>query len=278
MLEFAKIIGTAAALAYLGLVLTAWLAAPRLIYPIPRPTYPADAFPLRIPFAEDQEVVAVHLPSPIVDAPLLLYFHGNAEDLGNLEERLTSFHRRGFSVLAFDYPGYGHSDGAPSEKSLVAASEAVLRHATETLGVPTERICLYGTSLGGGPATTLAAQNSKVGGLVLESTFTSCFRVVTGRRLLPWDVFDNLAKIASVRAPILLLHGMEDQTVPFGHAEQLLAAAPPKTRHLWIPAANHVNFVEIAGEQYEKSFGSFVAEHFGIPEMMTPSLHPSPSP
>jgi hypothetical protein len=210
-------------------------------------------------------VVALHLPPPAPDAPLLIYFHGNAEDLGNLGSRLESFHRRGFAVLAFDYPGYGRSDGNPSESSLVRASEAVLAYATETLQVPHERICLYGTSLGGGPATELASRHPKIGGLVLESTFASCFRVVTGIRLLPWDVFNNVRKIRSVQAPVLLLHGKQDQTVPFSHGEMLLRSAPPGTRHLWISEANHVNFVEMAGEQYETAFGSFIGDHFALP-------------
>lgn len=248
IIDFLKILFVALLLAYVGLLGMAIWIAPKLIFPFPPASYTDEPGTLKISIGKNRSVTARYLANPAA-SQLLFFHHGNAEDLGHLEEQLEAYHARGFAVLAYDYPGYGTSDGLPTAKLVVAAAKAVLAHAHETLGWEYEAIIAYGRSLGGGPALVLASEYP-LGGVVLEATFTSTYRVVTRWRLLPWDVFDNLSRIRRSRCPILIIHGKEDQTVPFRHAQQLLAAAPADSEHLWVDTANHVNVVKLAGEDY----------------------------
>ncbi|HET7535955.1 MAG TPA: alpha/beta hydrolase, partial [Candidatus Didemnitutus sp.] len=120
------------------------------------------------------------------------------------------------------------------------------------------RVILYGRSLGGGPATDLAAKEP-VAGLVLESAFTSVFRVMTRWPLLPGDQFCNAKKLPSVKCPVLVMHGRLDEVIPFHHGETLLAAAPGKKSHLWVDGAGHNNLLAIAGDAYWQALLPFCA-------------------
>lgn len=255
MFELLQLLLAAIAFAYLGLILLALWIAPRMIFPRPPSKGLPIAGELRIPWREGKFVTALYHPHPGASR-LLLYHHGNAEDLEGLAERLGWYQARGFAVLAYDYPGYGTSDGVPTARTVEEAAEAVLAYANETLGWAHDAIISYGRSLGGAPCLILAARHA-LAGAVLEGTFTSTFRVMTRRRLLPWDIFDNLALIRRARCPVLIIHGRRDQTVPFDHAKKLLASAPPGTRSLWIAEANHVDVVEVGGETYWTTLDQF---------------------
>lgn len=201
---------------------------------------------------------AVYLPNS-ASKYTLWYFHGNAEDLGDLGPRLQAFHQKGYAVFAVEYPGYGLNPGIPTEAGIYDATHAGFQYLTEELGVSPEKIIAYGRSLGGGPAIELAA-NEPIGGLVLESTFTSAFRVVTKVRILPFDKFDNLSKMPDVRCPILVMHGQDDRVVPFSHGKALYATAPDPKHHLWVKFGGHNDLVDWAGPDYWKSFEAFMRD------------------
>jgi hypothetical protein len=162
----------------------------------------------------------------------ILYCHGNAGDLTHrggvildLQQRLQA------SVLIFDYPGYGQSDGTPTEKGCYAAGDAAYDWLVTAQRIPAERIVLLGVSLGGGVATDLATRRPHRA-LVLCKTFTSMPDV--GRGMFPFvpthwlmrNRFDNLGKISRCTRPIFITHGTDDGTIPDSHAERLFAAAP----------------------------------------------------
>jgi len=218
----------------------------------------APAQVIRIPVAEGQSVAAVYLPNPAA-RHTVWFFHGNAESLADIEPFLREMHAAGFAVFAYDYPGYGVSDGTPSEQAIYAANAAARRHLTEKLGVPIERVILFGRSLGGGPATDLATREP-FAGLVLQSTFMSVFRVVTGWRILPFDQFENLRKLPRVRCPVFVMHGTADEVIAFSHGERLYAAAPGPKRHLWIEGAQHNNFTFLAGDRLWRELREFADE------------------
>ena len=115
--------------------------------------------------------------------------------------------------------------------------------------IPPSRVVIYGQSMGTGPSVDLASRQP-VGGLILEGAFLSVFRVVTHYRILPWDIFDNLAKINAVRAPLLSIHAEQDQVVPFWQGEELNAAYHGTKSHQWIPGAGHNNILQVAPELY----------------------------
>ena len=210
---------------------------------------------IRIPQPDGTALAALYLPNSAA-RHTVWFFHGNAEDLGDLEPLLLEFHRRGYAVFAYDYPGYGLSGGRPSELSIYAATNTGARYLRDTLKVPLDNVILYGRSIGAGPAVELAL-HEPVAGLVLQSAFMSAYRVMTRWRLLPFDKFENLRRLPEVHCPVLVMHGGEDRIVPPAHGEALLAAAAGPKRHLWIEAAGHNDFLAIAGERYWQALREF---------------------
>lgn len=203
----------------------------------------------------DSELAALYLPNPTA-SHTLWYFHGNAEDLGDIEPKLQALRQMGYAVFAYDYPGYGLSTGRPSEAKIYAATQAALAYLRETHGIQPEQLVLYGRSLGGGPAVELATREP-VAGLILDSAFMSAYRVITHWRLLPFDKFENLRKIKNVHCPVLVIHGTEDRVVEFAHGEKLFAAANEPKQKFWVQGAGHNNLTRTAGQGYWDALMAF---------------------
>lgn len=236
---------------YVGVALLAHLVADRLIFLPPASSYGAGDFPLaHVKTADDVPIAVLHLPRPQARVTLILS-HGNAEDLGHLAGFLEVLRDSAqVSVLAYDYRGYGMSGGVPPTAAGATRDlEAVYRHATDELGIPAERIVLHGRSVGTGPTIELAAREP-VGGVIVESGFVSAFRVMTHVPLLPFDRFPNLRDIGRVVAPVLVIHGTEDEVIPFSHGRRLHAAAPAGVRPLWVEGAGHNDLLQEAGSDY----------------------------
>lgn len=234
----------------------AWFVADRMIFLPPRPSYRAGQLPIVMVPTERASIATLHLPNPSA-AVTLLYAHGNAEDLGQLAPWLEEMRRAGFAVVAFDYRGYGMSTGGPpSAAGAVHDMEAVYRWVLDTLRVPPSRIVLYGRSVGSGPATDLAAR-VPVGGLVVESAFVSAFRVLTRVALLPFDRFPNLRHIRQVRAPVLVIHGTDDEVIPVSHGRRLYEAASAPKQAVWIEGGHHNDVPLVGGERYWAALAAF---------------------
>ena len=190
---------------------------------------------------------------------LLLYSHGNGEDLGMIQGILENFQERGISVLAYDYPGYGTSSHKPTESGVYAAADAVYKFAIETLHFAPEQIVLYGYSLGSGPSCWLA-EHYPVNRLILDSAFTSAFRVMTRIKLLPNDKFDNLSRFKNISCPVLLIHGTKDRIVPIWHARKNWKVLHGEKQKLWVEGAGHTNISEVAGPVYWNTVLSFIKQ------------------
>lgn len=243
---------------YMLACLYAVIMADRLIFPCPPSSYTDDDVGLRVPADDGSEIPAIWLPAEKPKATLL-YCHGNAEDLGDIRPVLELYPPRGYNVLAVDYPGYGMAEGKATEEGCVLAVDAGYDYLCESLGIDPSTILAYGRSLGGGPATDLASRRP-LGGLIHEATFTSTFRVQTHFKLLPWDIFDNLALMPEVRCPLLSLHGSRDRTVNWKHAHKLYALADPKRRmRFWPLDVGHNDLISRTGETYWRTLDSFVA-------------------
>ncbi|MCF7687187.1 MAG: alpha/beta hydrolase [Cephaloticoccus sp.] len=231
-------------------LLTSWayFSSDRLIF---HPEYGAVTQPkaaIKIPVPGSEPLTAVYLPNPTAQHTIW-FFHGNAESLGDVEPWLREMHANGYAVFAVEYPGYGLSPGKPTEDSIYAANEVALVYLQQQLGVPNERIILLGRSLGGGPAVELAAHHA-VAGLVLQSTFTTAFRVMTRWPIVPFDKFDNIGKLPLIRCPVLVMHGGDDRVVPFHHGESLFQAVKGPKEKFWIKLAGHNDFLQWAGPEY----------------------------
>ena len=240
---------------YVGLNAYAAIRADDLIFPAPLSSYQNDESIVRLQASDGERIAAYHLAADGSDR-LLIYSHGNGEDIGTARPFLEVFQRQGISVLAYDYPGYGTSSGKPSEAGCYAAIKAAYDYATQTLGYAPDQITLYGRSLGSGPSSWLAAKEP-VAGLIFDGAFTSTFRVLTNIKLLPWDKFDNYARWPKIKCPVLVIHGTEDRTVPIGHAlANWRAIRSPKFK-LFVEGAHHGNVIDTAGSEYWDTVVSF---------------------
>jgi pimeloyl-ACP methyl ester carboxylesterase len=168
--------------------------------------------------------------------PVVLFFHGNGELIDFLPAQVEGFRALGVAVFLIEYPGYGRSEGAPSEASITAAAVAAYDTVIKRDDVDPARVVAFGRSLGCGPACALSLQRP-LAALLLQSPFTST-RSFARRFFLPGflirDVYDNRKALAAFPGPVLILHGRDDDVIPFAQGKELSRVAP------------HARFVELA--------------------------------
>lgn len=187
----------------------------------------------------------------------ILYSHGNGEDLGEVKYISDLFLEHGFSFVAYDYSGYGLSSGKPTVKNTYRNIDAVYQFLTHTQGLDPSKIIVMGNSIGGGPSTWLAAKEP-VGGLFLQSSFTSVYRVVTQVPVFLGSPYPNLARIRKINCPLLVVHGTADKVVPFRQGKQLFARARgPKIFHS-MPATGHNEVFLFADDAYWSAVRAFL--------------------
>ena len=164
-------------------------------------------------------------PHPV---PAVLIAHGNAELIDDLALPFLRFTELGFAVFLVEYPGYGRSQGSPSQATVTETLVAAYDVLADRPEVDRGRIIALGRSLGGAAVCALAAERP-LRSLVLLSTFTS-LRAMARRFFVPGflarDPFDNLRVLQSYQHPVLVVHGTEDGLIPHAHGERLAAAAP----------------------------------------------------
>ncbi|HXF53061.1 MAG TPA: alpha/beta hydrolase [Hyphomicrobiaceae bacterium] len=175
--------------------------------------------------------------------PTLLYFHGNGGSLAERADRIRFFRDHGIGMFIMSYRGYGGSTGSPSEAANVAdaklAHDWLLRS-----GVSPERLVLYGESLGSGVAVQVALKKP-VAGVILDAPYTSIADLgaevypFLPVRLLLWDRYNTIDHIARLKAPLLVLHGERDRTVPLEMGKRVFEAAAGPKRLATFPAAGH---------------------------------------
>jgi fermentation-respiration switch protein FrsA (DUF1100 family) len=194
---------------------------------------------------------------------VFLFCHGNSGNVSQLGFEMLKWRQLAkASMLAFDYPGYGKSEGKPSEAGCNAATSAAYEWLTTVKRIPPTRVVIYGESLGGGPAVELA-RGREHRALVLYKTFTSLPDVALDRypflpaRLLMSDQFDNLAKIGQCHRPVFVAHGTADTLVPYALGERLFAAANEPKVFLPMPGVGHN---DIASADYVPALKAFLRD------------------
>lgn len=168
--------------------------------------------------------------APRDNMPTVLYLHGNATHVGTYTRGAAPLVAAGYGVLMLEYRGYGGNPGTLSDAGFLLDGHAALDW-LEARGIPSRSVLIYGYSLGTGIAVPLAAQRDNAA-LVLAAPFASIAEI--GYDSYPrWfvdillsDRFDSIAAINAVRAPILIIHGSEDETIPPHQSEKLAKAAP----------------------------------------------------
>jgi fermentation-respiration switch protein FrsA (DUF1100 family) len=171
----------------------------------------------------------------------LVWSHGNGGNIAGREDVLLALQERGLAVLAYDYRGYGRSEGRPTEAGVYRDARAAY-DSERARGVAPGTIVLFGESLGGAVSIHLAGERP-CAGVAVVATFTSLAAVarrhygalgaLAGRR------FDSLARLPLVRVPIFVAHGDADELVPFSLGETLYAAVSEPKQFFRAAGAGH---------------------------------------
>ncbi|MFQ5599969.1 MAG: alpha/beta hydrolase [Candidatus Krumholzibacteriia bacterium] len=192
----------------------------------------------------------------------LVFCHGNA---GNISHRLDSirlFNGLGLATLAFDYRGYGRSDGDISEAGTYADARAAWRHLVEKRGFPADRVLVFGRSLGAAVAIELAA-GVKPAGVIAESAFTSMADMAS--HAYPWLPtrwllrlrYDSVARVREMPTPKLFVHSPQDDVAPFRLGRRLFDLAAEPKSFLEIRGSHNEGWMQ-SGPQYVDGLRRFL--------------------
>ena len=233
---------------YAGGLAALFLLQRWFLFPIPvatRMTPAAAGFPRAeehfLATADGEKVIVWHVPAK-PGHPVLLYFHGNGDFLAGFFGRFGDLIADGTGVVALSFRGYAGSSGQPSEQGLLRDAAAAYAFAAARYGA--ERIVVWGFSLGSGVAVALAAEQP-VASLILEAPYTSIADVAASAfpifpvRLVIRDPFHSDQRIGRVKAPILIMHGARDPTIPIAFGERLFALAHEPKQFVRFPDGGH---------------------------------------
>ncbi len=199
----------------------------------------------------------------------LLFFHGNAGNISHRLDSLKIFHDLGLSVLIIDYRGYGSSQGEISEHGTYLDAEAAWNYLTEIKNIPSQKIVVFGRSLGAAIAAYSAVRHAP-GDLILESACTSVpdmaakLYPVFPVRLLSRFQYNTKKSLLSVNCPVLIIHSPGDEIIPFENGLQLYRSAREPRRILEIRGGHNEGFL-LSGKTYSEGIGKFITSSLSEP-------------
>jgi uncharacterized protein len=222
---------------------------------------------VKLPTEDGLTLVSWLIPADSNPAGLwLLICHGNAGNLSEFDRPVhyAGLRRLGLSLLAFDYRGYGENEGVPTEQGLYRDASAAYRYLREEVGVPADRIVVFGHSLGSAVAVDLASRVATAG-LIVEGAPTSVRQ--RGQELYPYipvrwisgTRFDSIDKISKVLVPKLFLHATGDEVIPLTHGRRLYQAAPPPKTFVEL-RGGHGDAFDVDSANYFGSIQRFLAD------------------
>lgn len=193
----------------------------------------------------------------------VLHCHGNAGNMSGRVDDLLAFHQMGYSVLLFDYRGYGRSEGRPDEQGTYEDAEAARRFLVEEKGESPQRLIIFGRSLGGAVAIELARRH-RPAALIVEASFTNL--PVIGQRQYPFVPvkwlsrfhYDSINKVGGISCPKLFIHASEDELVPFDNGRRLYEAAAQPRQFIKTPGGHNTGgflYAQTYLDQLERFLG-----------------------
>ena len=197
-------------------------------------------------------------------ARTLVMFHGNGGNISHRVDKLRIFRGLGLSVFMFDYRGYGHSNGSPSEQGTYLDGAAAVRWLKENKGLEEGALVYYGESLGCAVAMETALHHPPAA-FIFDSGFTSVLEMA--KAIYPWlpakyflrARYDNLAKAPKLKTPLLVAHSPEDQIIPFAMGHALFDAAPEPKEFFQLRGGHNDGFLETP--DYAQAFAAFLKKH-----------------
>lgn len=184
-----------------------------------------------------------------VQLPLIIYFHGNAGNLYDRFEPTQRLFEMNHDVLLVSYRGYSKSTGKPSEKGIFIDGESAVYYAINELGVDEKDITIFGRSLGTTVATHIA-QNRNFKGVILVTPLTSGkdMAAAMGLNLIKFmagNSFNSIDKINNIKTKILIIHGEEDELIPYAMGQQLMNAFTGAKQMVTIKGGSHNDLQEV---------------------------------
>jgi pimeloyl-ACP methyl ester carboxylesterase len=228
-----------------------------------------------VPSSGGQRVELWWLPHADKNAPTLLYLHGTFRTMLENLHKINALRAAGFSVLAVDYRGWGLSTSiTPSEQTILQDADVAWSE-LQRREVRTVQRVIYGHSMGSAVAVDLASRlqvDQDYGALILESAFTSFSDLAKesgflARLLMVFshERFASIEKIGKVNAPLLMIHGTQDTTIPIQLSEKLFSAAKsPKQWHA-IAGGAHSDLDEVGGASYQAALKDFIKQFLPAP-------------
>ncbi|MBF0329142.1 MAG: alpha/beta hydrolase [Nitrospirae bacterium] len=207
----------------------------------------------------------IPVQSGVQERGTVLFCHGNAGNISHRIDSIRIFHELGFSVLIFDYRGYGNSGGKPSEDGTYLDAEAAWEYLTMTKKISPDKIILFGRSLGSAVAAETALRK-KAGVLVIESGFTSLSDLGSfiypylPVRLIAKYKYSTIDKISGINIPKLFIHSPDDQIVPFKQGRELYEKAAGPKEFLEIKGGHNDGFM-VTGRPYIDGMNRFISDH-----------------
>jgi fermentation-respiration switch protein FrsA (DUF1100 family) len=194
-----------------------------------------------------------------------VFLHGNAATIASRANiaRYEQLRALGLNVIAPEYRGFGGLDGVPTETALYTDARAAYDHVRQRLGVPADRIAIYGWSLGGAVAVDLASRVPQ-GAVILEGAPASLVAIGQAQyplfpiRLLMRNPFDAVLRVDRIKAPMLFLHSPEDVVIPIGEGRRLFQAATASKTFIEV-RGGHIDAAEVDSRVFLTSIGTLLA-------------------
>jgi len=265
------VLGSAVVLAYFIAALWLMTQETRLVFQAGRPlgsgrpAAPHEEIQIRRSDGLRQVAWLMRRSDGDTSAPWALFLHGNRATISSRVNifRYEQLRGLGMNVMAPEYRGFGGLDGTPTEASVYADARAGYDHLRQQLGVPSERIVIYGWSLGAAVAVDLASSVSE-GAVILEGAPASLVSIGQSQypyfpiRLLMRNPFHAIQRVPRIKAPILFLHSRDDAVIPIGEGRRLFDAATAAKTFVEV-RGGHVDAAEVDTSAFVTAMKAFLS-------------------
>ncbi|RJX31325.1 MAG: alpha/beta hydrolase [Oxalobacter sp.] len=210
-------------------------------------------------------IPAQEVGNPLEAKGTVLHMHGNAHNMTMQWQYVQWVPEHGYNVFVFDYRGYGQSHGTPEPKGVFEDAVAALDYVRSRADIDTDKLFVFGQSLGGMIAiASVGASPQGVRAVLAEAPFHSYTALADDRTPgegaivdETWSASTHVAKLAPI--PLLLIHGTSDRVVPYSHSEMLLAEAHEPKQLVTVAGGDHL---DIMTDRYGTTYQDMMVDFF----------------